>query len=74
MTETEANTLALNANTIWIVVSIIVPIVLSLWGYKKYKIKNLIKHTINKNGEIAQGEGENIIEDVDNTDGIIKQN
>ena len=74
MTETEANTIALHINTLWIIIGTIATIIVSLWGYKKYKTKNLIKRTINKNGEIAQGEGKNIIEDVDNTDGIIRQN
>ena len=74
---TTLNTLALEHNTQWIIVSTLVAIVLffiTRWGYKKYQTKNIIKQVINKKGEISQGEGENTIEDVDNTDGIIKQN
>jgi len=69
MNSTDANTFALNINSIIVLITII----LAVWGYKKYQGKNVIKSTTNKGGEITQSNKDNIIDDVDNKNGIIVQ-
>jgi len=73
ITETVANTIAINVNTFFILLSIVVTVILAIWGYKKYKGMNVIKKTINKFGEISQNGKDNIIDDVDNANGKISQ-
>ncbi|MCW8895015.1 hypothetical protein [Sulfurimonas sp.] len=73
ITETAANTIAVNVNTAFIVISTAIVFALAIWGYKKYKGMNIIKKTINEFGEISQNGKDNIIDDVDNTNGKISQ-
>ncbi len=74
MDTTEANTLALNINTIWIIISTIITIVLFLIGKKLFSKKNTIKNTSNRKGRIKQGgESTNIIKNVTNDNGEIIQ-
>lgn len=73
ITETVANTTAININTAFIVISTVIVVALAIWGYKKYKGMNIIKKTINEFGEISQNGKDNIIDDVDNTNGKISQ-
>lgn len=76
ITETAANTMALYTNTeaVYIAsfISVII-LIIGIFGYKKYKGMNIIKKTINKFGEISQNGKDNIIDDVDNTNGKISQ-
>lgn len=76
ISETAANTAALNANTDWIIISIVVAIVLFIAGFaiNKYRTRNIIKSTKNKNGKISQSGKDNFVDNVDNEHGTIEQN
>ncbi len=69
MNPTETNTLAIIINTIVVIVISL----LGIWGYKKYKGKNIVKDTTNIDGKITQNGGDNIIDEVDNSNGTIIQ-
>ena len=73
MNPTDANTFALNLNTVTVIIVTLVSLILAVWGYKKYQGKNIIKSTVNKGGKITQSNGDNIIDDVDNESGTIVQ-
>lgn len=76
MTDTEFNTLALNANTKWLIISTVIAIGIFIVGFfiNKYRTKNIIKNSINRKGEISQAGGDNLIDNVDNVEGKIIQN
>lgn len=74
MDSTDANTLALNFNTIVVLVGIVVTIILAAWGYPKIKRLNIIKRAFNRRGKISQSSKDNVIQDVNNDDGEIIQN
>jgi len=75
MTETTLNTLALNTNTAWIIISVIVTIGLSIIGYliNRYRGRDIIKNTSNKRGKISQTNGDSLVDNVDNEEGSIIQ-
>jgi len=73
MNSTDANTFALNLNTVTVIVVAFLTLILAVWGYKKYQGKNVIKSTTNKGGKITQSNKDNIIDDVNNENGTIIQ-
>lgn len=73
MNPTDANTFALNVNSITVIIVSLITLILAVWGYKKYQGKNVIKSTANKGGKITQSNKDNIIDDVDNESGTIVQ-
>lgn len=74
MGSTDANTLALNFNTIVVLVGAIITIILAKWGYPKIRGLNIVKRVLNRRGKISQSSKDNVIQDVDNDDGEIIQN
>ena len=73
MNPTDANTFALNVNSITVIIVSLITLILAVWGYKKYQGKNVIKSTTNKGGKITQSNKDNIIDNVDNENGTITQ-
>ena len=74
MNSTDANTIALNLNTQWVIISVIIAVILFILGiiYKKSQGKNIVKNTINR-GKISQTGGDNLVDDVDNYEPITQK-